>query len=95
MKLKNAGAHRLRYTDYKGVERLEWITHVCSFNSEGTWINLTEVKIPEGKVAFIQYPKCKGDSWSDDSAHLKGYSCMCCGHEILLHTDTKLLEKGE
>ena len=25
MKLKSAGAHRLRYIDYKGVERLEWV----------------------------------------------------------------------
>lgn len=77
--------------NYKGEFKVEMVTHVSSLKSGARWVNLTKVKIPEGKVAFVQCPVCKSDNWNDDSSHLKGYSCGGCGNEILLHTERELV----
>mgnify|MGYP006126581555 FL=1 len=93
MEMKEAGAHSLTYMNYKGEFKTEMVTHVSSLNSGARWIDLTKVKIPVGKVAFVQCPTCKSDNWTDDSAHMQGYACGGCDYEILLHTDEKLLTK--
>tara|TARA_Y100001956_G_scaffold64393_1_gene64948 strand:+ start:1923 stop:2252 length:330 start_codon:yes stop_codon:yes gene_type:complete len=95
MEMKEAGAHRLTYMNYKGEFKVEMVTHVSSLKTNARWINLTKVKIPVGKVAFVQCPSCKSDNWTDDSPHLKGYSCGGCGNEILLHTDEELVTNSD
>lgn len=87
IKTKPAGAHELRYINYKGQHKVEMITHVSLYLVNSQWKDLREVKIPVGKKAYIMCPSCKSDDWSDDSSHLKGFSCRGCGLEILAHTE--------
>jgi len=91
--MKQAGAHRLTYLNYKGDYKTTYVTHASGTRETSSWVDLTKVMIPEGKVAFIQCPSCKSDNWSDDSQHLNGYSCMGCGYEILLYVDEKLIKE--
>lgn len=85
--MKDAGQYELRYMDYMSRHKVDMITHISLPLSNSQWKDLRKVQIPIGKKAYLKCPSCGSDDWSDDSFHLKGFSCRGCGLEILAHTE--------
>ncbi len=93
MAMVKAGAHRLTYRDYKFEYKTRKVTHASGIQETSKWVDLTKTLIPEGKIAYVQCPKCRADDWTEDSQFMAGVVCGCCGYEILVHTDERLVEE--